>query len=175
MRNAIRIAPIALLLACGAALSAQSAPKAQFGIAATLVNPMGETADIAGMGFGVGLFYETPFGQRLAVRGTAEYTTFGAYELGTVEFQLNQIGVVADALFHFDAKRSFYGLAGAGFYSKSLDATSSTGAALASYEIDSGVSFGVGAGWKFHESFGVEAKYILGDKPWVQASVIWRL
>jgi hypothetical protein len=181
MKNAIfsGLPIVALLLAGGVAASAQDDSKPSMGVHVQLVNPMGKTADIASMGFGVGAFYELPIVSGLSVRGSASYNIYGGYELdtwlGLYEYKLNQIGIVADAKWYFDKKRSIYALAGAGYYINSMDLTLG-GTTLDSDDAGSGLGIGVGAGWYFHENFGVEAKYVLtGDTPHATLSFIWRL
>jgi hypothetical protein len=161
------------------------APKPAFGLAGALVNPMGDLADVAAMGFSAGAFYEMPIPNlpNLAVRGTLEYAMFGAKEYDAVFSKVkstwSHIAVVADGLYYFNpTARKGYVLGGLGFYSQTAKLESSGfmgyGASSES-KSETNVGFGIGGGYWFGKSLGAEAKYSsAGDADWLQISVRWR-
>jgi hypothetical protein len=202
------LVPLALLLAAGANLPAEEAPAAEapqarpapkpaqkaapkivapkpfFGLAGSLVNPMGDLADLVGMGFSVGAFYEMPFGPNFAGRGTVEYAMFGDKEegvagLATVTSSWNHVGVIADALYYFDERaRSGYLLGGVGFYSQTAKVETKSSVAYLNdswSESETNVGVDIGGGYWFSKNLGAEAKYTsAGDADWLQLTVRWR-
>jgi hypothetical protein len=168
--NRLALAPVALLLAGGMALSAQEA-QPSFGAAVSLVNPMGTMADVVGPGFSVGAFYEMPFGSSYALRGTLEYAMFTAKEIGDIKSSMSHIGAIADALWYFGEARKGYGLAGLGYYSQTV--TVEVGGSSRSTS-DSGIGYNIGGGYWFSKNLGAEVKYISATDAWLQVSLRYR-
>jgi hypothetical protein len=69
-------AAILMALVAPAALKAQS-DEIRFGVGVSLVNPIGSFGDISGLGFGGSFSAELPLSDFQAVRGRAEYNSFG--------------------------------------------------------------------------------------------------
>jgi hypothetical protein len=182
-----RLAPLALLLAGGAALAAQDAPGVRYGAALSLVNPMGDLGGdemkdekalgLAGPGFSLGAFFEAPIVSGLSLRGTLEYAVFGgkdyeesgeSYPGGPSysykwSYSLSHVGVVVDALWYFDEARSFYAFAGLGAYYRPVDA--SYGDRSYAEALEDGLGLNLGAGYWFTKNLGAELRYIMATGP----------
>jgi hypothetical protein len=162
----------ALLVAAGPALSAQGKGPAKpgFGLAVTLLSPGDYAANIAGLGFAGGGFWQTPFAGSLHGRIGADYAIYGGQKYLDIDWEMSQVGASYDVLYYFSDK--FYALAGAGYYRTEI-----TGklAGFESSESLSDVGFGVGVGLSLSANFALEAKYFsIEDYPRTQISVLWR-
>jgi opacity protein-like surface antigen len=166
---------LAMLLAVGGGqLSAQQAPKSGFGVSVSGVNPGGDGANLGSTGFGVGAFWQAPFTNNLSGRIGADYVIYGGKDYLGVAWKMNQLGASYDLL--FDLSENLYVLGGVGYYKTEFTATATVDSHSASVtDSENKVGFGLGAGLKFGQDFGLEAKYIaIGDCPRAQLSLSWR-
>lgn len=172
-RLANGLAPVALLLAGGAALQAQeTGPRQTLGVAGSLVMPTGDLSEIASGGFAVGAFFELPFTKNISGSGSLQYSIFGGGEVGTVTYAIVELGVNADLQFYPNENGPLYFLGGVGFHSFAMGL--SDGSTTDAADLGSEFGFNVGGGYYFNRNFGVEARYVLCADPWLQLSLKWR-
>jgi opacity protein-like surface antigen len=191
--NRLALAPLALLLAGGAsALQAQDSSM-RFGAGLQLVNPMGESADTdttgklgdyAKMGFGLTLLGEMGLADRHALRGRAEYHSFGEKSEHGWKNNASAITVFADYIFRFESHDTgLYAFGGLGMVNGTIKSESY---GYSESESGSGLGFSAGLGYNFSRNMGAEAQYVtasgleFGDNDykidfnWIQVSFKYR-
>lgn len=148
--------------------TAAIAQENRFSIGAELALPMGDFADVAGIGFGGSLRYEMPLGENLGVMATAGYLTFGKEEIFGFSYQYSMIPIQLGLKYYFmDAQDGFYGAlqTGVHLFSTKFETPEMDFFGIiipASSETVSSTEFGVAPGIGYHlENIDIGLRYQL--------------
>ena len=81
-----------------------------------------------------------------------------------------------DVIYNMNHKNTIYPFIGVGYFGRSLDVSliSPGQDYKESVDLDSGIAYCLGVGWKFTSHIGAELKYIRADWNWIQSSLVYR-
>jgi hypothetical protein len=193
-RPALAVALAAAPLAPLCADDFGSFSRVNFGVQASVMQPVGELAVYASTGFGGSAYVEKVWSNSWAVRGRLEFLVLGekvdddvdnsGLRLSLVS-KINQMGAMVDCIHYSGLADLPYFFAGVGFFNRNNTGTADVVVNGLHYaynwkDIDSDAigtdfAFSVGTGWNFTRHLGLEFKVTSsGAITWAQGSLIYR-